>query len=88
MDKEESGDKPTVVILFGKYKDEDTEVIGVYSDVEGAAEGVRKGLDFLSSTLNLPGFDPKVARDLIVKGLPYETLGGKAKYWTERFMVE
>lgn len=88
MDKEENSDKPTVILLFGKYKDEDTEVIGVYSDVNRAAYGVEKGLGFLTSTLNLPGVDAQEARDLIVKGLPYETLGGKAKYWTERFMVE
>jgi len=78
---------PVVTVLLSKYKDEDTEVIGVYKSYKSAAKGFEGAFGPNCELMFSPGSLEDAAK-AIAAGRPYKSPDGKAKYWTERFMVE
>lgn len=78
--------RPVVVLLFGKYRDDDTEMLEVCSDEGRAAELLKQVLEPMRKIAEGYGLDIDAAADEIRKGRPY--VSPDAKYWTERWSVK
>lgn len=77
---------PVVIVLLSKYKDEDTEVLGVYKSYKSVAKGFEGAFGPNCELMFSPGSLEDAAK-AIAAGKSYESPDGKARYWTEKWSV-